>query len=302
MSRFHCGYRAFLIVPLAIILTGCGAPPVTLSLKLESGKTYKAHVVQEQNMKMTMMGKDMDMKNNEDMTLSSAVESVDPSGSAKVKLTFDNVSISTSMGGNAMPMNPGKALQGQSVGMTVMADGQVGNISGTGAIADKALAELAGMMPGLPQSNMKDMVTKQFDQLAKQSGLLGTLPLYPPKPVRVGDTWTAQVDRGGTQLNANCTLKARNAGVATIEFSGALNAGTEALGIPSGMPGMGSLKVNLTGQMNGSMDMDESSGLARKSTLSGNASGNIEMAMPTGGQGMSMPVSITISQTTEAIQ
>jgi hypothetical protein len=126
---------------------------------------------------------------------------------------------------------------GATLSVTMAADGAIQRIDGVQKVVDK-------ITQNLPQdraaAQMAQSVKSMLSESAIRASLEQSFPRLPPRPVKAGDTWTAEVALGsdvagkiaGTQT---LTLKSLDAGVAIVDVALALKQeSTPPLG-PSGM-------------------------------------------------------------------
>ena len=153
--------------------------------------------------------------------------------------------------------------------------------------------ELRGMVNQFLEGNFGE---DQMKQMTGHSGLS-----MPDHPVAVGDTWTDSVSALGIEVETRYTLTNRSDGLASIDatatVSGAEDAGFEFPGLQS-VPGMEMRFENLSGALQGSYELDESTGLT--SAYSMNMTMDTDMVMempqvegqPPGASSMSMSMSM----------
>lgn len=153
--------------------------------------------------------------------------------------------------------------------------------------------ELRTMMGQFLEGNFGE---DQMKQMTGHSDLA-----MPDHPVAVGDIWTDSVSAFGIEVETTYTLTGRSDGLASIDatatVSGAEDAGFDFPGVPN-VPGMEMRFENLSGALEGSYELNESTGLA--SAYNMNMTMNIDMVMempqvegqPTGDSSMSMSMSM----------
>ena len=156
--------------------------------------------------------------------------------------------------------------------------GEMVEFEGLGAIMEAMLDrleapdELRAMMGQFLEGNFGE------DQMKQMTGHPGLS--MPDHPVAVGDTWTDSVSAFGIEVETTYALTGRSDGLASIDatatVSGAEDAGVEFPGVPN-VPGMEMRFENLSGALEGSYELDESTGLA--SAYSMNMTMNIDIVM-----------------------
>ena len=102
--------------------------------------------------------------------------------------------------------------------------------------------------------------------------------LFPAKPVRVGGTWTARTEKAAAWpvvLTDSLKLLDRNSGVATVELRSTLKPDPDAEAIDTA--GM-SLRLSFSGEQQGTLKLDEKTGLVLEGNLEQHLSGEIRLS------------------------
>ena len=172
-------------------------------------------------------------------------------------------------------------------------------------------AMMEGMLDRLDAPDELRAMTSQFlegnfgeDQMKQMTGQSGLS--IPDHPVVVGDTWTGSVSALGIGLETTYTLAGRSDGLASIDATGSLSgtedAGFEFPGLPS-MPGLEMRYENLSGALEGSYELDESTGLTSAYSMNMTMDTDMVMEMPqVEGQpagASSMSISMSMETTVE---
>ena len=140
------------------------------------------------------------------------------------------------------------------------------------------------------------------DKIEQMSG--GTMVAFPDGPVGIGDVWydTMSVNFGfPMDMDSTYVLKDRRDGVVFLDVISKIDMGDEDSKLIE-MNGM-SMNMQMTGGMQGSMEVDEATGWMLQSKTDMNFSGVVKIApseqMP---DGMTIPMSITGTTTVEPFE
>ena len=125
----------------------------------------------------------------------------------------------------------------------------------------------------MSQSFSEDQIKQNFAQ---------AFSIYPDKPVKVGDNWNKNLDKDMNQIkmsqNLTFTVKEINSSEVVLELAGKI---ASSMGKDSTMPAM---KMDLSGDEKGTMQMDRNTGLIRQ--------GNIDMDMKMSAMGKPMTMKV----------
>lgn len=255
---------------LVIVVARGRGGPVELLLRLKAGQSYAVQTDLEQELSQTggpMGSVKMVMAIGSDWTWH--VESVDEGGNATIKVTQDAARVSMSMppevdlsydSASASEEPPSEArpfaaLVGQSYTMKVSPQGRVLELTGVEEMLEEAVAGLGSQ--GVQAAMTAQLVRGLFGEEALKSGIEGTLGIYPPGPVRVGDSW--QKDRSLSapvplSITSLYTLKKRSGGEATIAVEADVTAA------PDSAPEEVQAPIKISGTQKGNMQVDEATG------------------------------------------
>jgi hypothetical protein len=186
----------------ALACAGLGLMPVRaeeLRYKFQPGSKTNYAVEQKQNMKMSAMGQDLDMKNNMTMDVSMAVDAVDTAtGNATVKYKVDRVQMNMEGGpfgksdfdskSDKEPEGPlamaapiFKALTADAVTMTVSPRGEISNVKLPEKLKE-AFQNAAGNFGGGPsfsEDQLKQMMNNGVFVLPKEAPTTSTTWSHP---------------------------------------------------------------------------------------------------------------------------
>ena len=288
------------------VSTASGGQQLVYRLDPELGAPYTGTTTTETRTQTQMQGMDIEVS----MTMRMDHDVVFEAGSDDTVVgRYTTTSVSAEMGGmpglDQAPFDLNDLYQGM-VGVTfttvMTRGGEMVEFDGLEAMMEAMLDrleapdELRAMMGQFLEGNFGE---DQMKQMTGQSGLS-----LPDHPVAVGDTWTDSVSALGIDIETTYTLTSRSEGMASIDatatVSGAEDAGFELPGLPS-MPGLEMRYENLSGALEGSYELDESTGLT--SAYSMNMTMDTDMVMempqvegqPAGASSMSMSMSMETS-------
>lgn len=285
------------------VSTASGGQQLVYRLDPELGAPYTGTTTTETRTQTQMQGMDIEVS----MTMRMGHDVVFEAGSDDTVVgRYTTTSVSAEMGGmpglDQAPFDLNDLYQGM-VGVTFT---MVTTRGGEMVEFDGLEAMMEGMLDGLDAPDEVRGMVNQFlegnfgeDQMKQMTGQSGLS--MPDHSVAVGDTWTDSVSALGIDIETTYTLTSRSEGVASIDatatVSGAEDAGFELPGLPS-MPGLEMRYENLSGALEGSYELDESTGLT--SAYSMNMTMDTDMVMempqvegqPAGASSMSMSMSM----------
>lgn len=129
-----------------------------------------------------------------------------------------------------------------------------------------------------------------------------TIAVCPDGPVGPGDTWhkKTSVSHGiSVIIHETWTLKSRHNGVALLDLRSKVESNPNA---PGFNVGIATVKSDLGGTRNGSVELDEATGCVLKSTIRQNLSGELKLGDGIqGAEGMAVPLTIEGSTTVERL-
>ncbi len=272
---------------------------VDLKFNLPAGSTYKFTTTTDQNIDQTMGGSTTKMKQEILFEMLYKVKSVN-AGVADIDVSYDRIKMnmagsgmdmkwdSRDSAGNNPMLNSMRVLLNKPFQMQTSATGKVMAVSGFGA----ALQEMMQQM-GPEAGAMQASLMSSFSDTAIRKMLGQVTEIYPEKPVKVGDTWTKNVEVTSgpilMMLNNTYKLTGVSGGTATVAVDSKIT--TKPSGEAAAMPG---LEINLKGTQKGEMKIEVATGMIEKSELKQDISGDLSMAA----QGVKIPMTIKSDITT----
>ncbi|NUM56004.1 MAG: hypothetical protein HUU46_20375 [Candidatus Hydrogenedentes bacterium] len=312
-----------IVFTFAIVLalgSGCNPDKNKLYFKPQQGAKRVVDMEVAMNTSITNVGTTMSFGNSTAYTFDLTVKQIDDSGTA----TFDAVirSLSAEMTtpfSGRMPQIPGmpgtddpfgmkamqsalKTAEGQSFTVKVNKLGQVTEISGADAIAEKAAADYK--MPEIAKLPMtaEDIFVATIGDQSMKNLMQAVFAARPDKKLNIGDTWQEKLSLGNAASEVNWdatyTLKERSSGTVSVENVGqvSLNPAGNFLKKFGDMP---ELKTEMSGQGTGTMRFDEASGWLVESTITANVPGNMSMTVPQMGS-VSIPMDTSYKATVKS--
>jgi hypothetical protein len=270
-----------------------GAEKVDLKLNLKPGQTFKIVFATRSTGSTSAKGQTYQTTESFSAGLAFSVESVDPDGTARMKVTFENVSYSLNQPGGAQLGQAMSrflaALGGQSFTMEVTSSGDVRSVTGIDAAADaalKALATYPEQVKTLASMLIKQIMSEPMWKLAMSS----VFSILPQQPVEVGERWSRSFS-GSAQGTAEvsdmyCKILDRANGVARVKvFVDVKSLERE----PA--PGM---RLSIKGTGEGIVEIEEATGLVRRGSTRSNLKGSVTGAP---GQNVNVPAVVTATTT-----
>lgn len=314
-----------ILVIAAIISTACfaDAEKVDLKIRLAAGDSHEMKMVQTQNIVQTMNGQEIKTTQKMEWLYGLDCKSVDADGTMNIemtykamKMTMENMMVKMEFDSakpkSADPNNPqGKmmadifsAMVGCKFGMKVSPTGETAGISGVKEMMTK-------MKEKMGDSNEAAMVgsllEKMFDEKELKNTAGSLMVVFPKEPAAVGDSWYDTMSMNvmmPIDIETTYIFKSRKDGIAYIDAVAKFDMGDSAKPLEMGPAKM---SMQMAGTMNSTNQVDEKTGLIKKSEMTMNLSGIIKMEgqgepnTPMG-QGMTMPMTITGGATVELIK
>lgn len=253
---------------LSVLLSSCnnGLPgdTYTIKMRMNKGDTFHYNIKMDMNMNMDVMGP-MNMKMN--MEAGSRFEVMDSTSDNKeLKLTYTRMHMGMDMGNKAMDaVNTDSILNattekivGKSVFIELSPTNEITQVKGFDSL----------MINSTENEATRQMTEKMFSKDQMNSSFSMMFSMYPAKPVKVGETWTAKtkVNLANVDMQVNMTYKligVKN-GLAEIDVDGIIDGKGDmkqkdmAVGISMSGTQKGTFTINMNdGYMqNGSYKMD----------------------------------------------
>jgi len=237
---------------------------VLLRLNLHPGQTFDKGMMVNTETSEVIQNIQIHKTLTEQIRFHSEVLSVDNDGTVKLKTTFQSLATKETTTNNGKKVEPTfsydstehskvvpPSLQfmattvGQNVILTISSRGEILKVEGVDAIVNKTGADIK--VPFI-RAMLKDAVKNYVDSISKQS--VGMV-IFAPPAIAVGDSWTEKISQSAfrpMQLNVKYTVISSKNGVATISI-------------------LSPIKTSLTGTVNGTISVDEKTGLILSSEL-----------------------------------
>ena len=193
------------------------------------------------------------------------------------------------------------AMVGCKFQMKVKPTGETYDVRGTKEMLGK-VREKMGNNPETP--GMDEFFDKMFDEKQLKELCGNMMGMFPAEPVAVGDTWYETRSFNfmmPIDISTTYMLKERKNGIAFIDAVAKLDMGDSSKVIE--IDPNNKVSMQLSGTMNSTNEVDEKTGLTRKSNMTLNFSGVMKMGesqqMP---GGMTMPMTIKGNAVVELIK
>jgi hypothetical protein len=265
-----------------------GQEPLDLSLNLDSGSSYLCVMEMNQDVTQTAGGHEQMFKQELLMSWRYDVIGRNDSGDIDIKLTYTRIKVKQDFGfqsseydSDSPPeyIEPSMKGYGSVVGskldIRIGRKGDIKDLRGVDSMLDKMIEDL-----DLPDSPAKEemiaAIRSQFGEDALRQSLEQITGFYPELPVRPGDQWSSEklVTTGfPMEVVDDYTLRSRENGVATIDLSSVISSSPDSEGVRMGPV---SIFYDIAGSQNGSIEVDESTGLPIRSKIDMNLSGTVK--------------------------
>lgn len=270
----------------AVLTISCSSSK-TLDLKLtpEASKSFLYRSTQTTGTDVTVMGMQQNVSVEQSTDQQFDILKVNTDGSVELKVTTKAMKINQDLGMMALKFDSEhpennepadmvegfKNLIGKSMEMKMSNKGKILEFKSDGKLFDGVFDSMEG------GEAMEEQMEAQFGGDAMKQSLTQMVGFYPEKPVKVGDTWTITTSiKTGMAINVETiyTLKERKAGVSYLDFSSKLKTDPNNSSIE--MMGM-TMNYDLAGTQKGSVEVDEKTGWAIKTTGTQDMAGKMMM-------------------------
>ena len=296
------------------------ADKVDLKLRLKAGENHEMKMTQIQNITQTIADQEQKMKQTQEVVIGFNCLSVDAAGNMDVEMIYKSMKIVMDgpMGSmefdsaNPKPVDPCRpdqkmlsamisAIAGSKFQMKISPIGKTSDVHGLKEMASKIKEKMAvgGAMPGMEQ-----VLDKMFDekQIKEMTGSM--MCAFPAEPIEVGASWYDTMSMNFVvpiDIDTTYLLKQRKDGIAYIDAVAKMDMGDSSKVIE--IDPNNKVSMQLSGTMNSTNEVDEKTGLTRKSNMTLNFSGVMKMGesqqMP---GGMTMPMTIKGNAVVELIK
>ena len=287
---------------VCVTLTQCGGgsssgEKIELKLNLTKGQVFSLEMSTDQEISQKIMGRRMDINQQIKLTFDFKVLEADDTG-YNIEVVYKGVayhmegptgtvSYDSEDPPDVVPQlaKGFEALVGQSFTMELSPKGDVLDVSGVDLIVSRMVDNL-----NLPSGAQKDMIKNQMQQQFGDESLIssmeGVMSIYPEKPVGIGDSWKKRFIMGGPMpmvLKNKWKLKDRKNGIAHVHVESDVEPSTG--GKPVKM-GMISINYEISGDQEGTIQIEESTGWTIEAEIEQNMKGKVKA------MGQSWPISI----------
>ena len=289
-------YRIFSFLFLVLVFSNCNNAPtegVTVKLRLQKGDRFEQVMHMQMKMQQPMMGQTVEMTNGIGFTYHFEVVD-DSAGWKKLSSTITRVQVDlTGMGQNMhydseaaadttaatdLMANMFGSLKGSAFYFTVNDEGKVGQVSGFDSLQQK----MGSTVPDVSAQ-------KPFDEEGFRQNLQQSFAAYPPHPVKVGESWSRDMDMlmEGMKVNSvnTFTLQSATANDAVIKVQSDLKS--------DGSSQVKGSEMSMTGRSDGTITYDMKSGMPTTGTVS------TTMNMKIMSEGKEVPMSMNMQTTIE---
>ena len=290
------------VVLLALgVATSCGedaTEKIHLRLNLQEGESFSLRMITDQDISQTIQGQQQETRQTLGLSYTFDVDQVNSDGSALTRVTYDWVLFeqdgplgktkydSATPPDTVPPAAAGyAALVGQGFTMEISPAGRVQDLQGVDDMITHMLEEL-DLPEGATMDSVEQSFRDQFGDQALKENMENLMAIYPEEPIGIGGTWskTVAVSVGVPMILENrWTLTAREDGVATVDVYSTIKSNPE--GAPIEIAPF-EVSFDISGAQQGTMTLDEDTGLTISAHLTQTFAGQVEM-----GEGMSWPIS-----------
>ncbi|MGC8862190.1 MAG: DUF6263 family protein [Armatimonadota bacterium] len=277
---------------LGLASTAVCGEKVTLRLNLKQGQTFKIAISTRNAGTASVKNGSYGTVESLSLGLAFNVESVDPEGMARMKAVFENVNYSLDQTGASQlsrVMNAFFAgLNGQSFTVEVAPSGEIRSVTGVESAIEAALRSL-GDYPDQVRALASAFAGQVLSEPVWRSALAGVFSVLPPEPVEVGERWSrsssTSTQGAGEISHFYYKILERTNGVAKIKVF------TEVKSLHrEPMPGV---RLMLAGTGEGTVQVDEATGLLIRGSSKSNLKGRVS-----GAPGVSGEAPVVVTSTT----
>jgi hypothetical protein len=297
------GIIAGALIALFISLPLCAENALKPTLNLVPGDRYLCSMDMSQRIKQTIEGDEQMMEQNLLLVWQYEVLSKFDNGNYEISATYSRVKSSQRFGmqtvefdSNNMPdyIDPSmigyKLLIGSKLSLEVTPEGKVKSLEGFEEIVDKLIENL-----NIPDSPQRDQIISglrsQFGDEAMRQSFEQMTSFYPDHAVNIGDDWHSvnSINLGFPIIvESDYKLLSVNEGIAEIDVNSNIRSDPTSSGIDMGQF---TLTYNIEGAQDGSIEMDEKSGLPTRSDIQQSFSGTVSVSEAPDLEERSWPIS-----------
>ena len=284
---------------------------ISLTLRLEEGKTYRQRMTQEMAMSTEVMGQPMDTRSRNVTTMSFAVREVAENADMVVDVTYDAMSMSMDnpmMSFSYDSENPQAVVPEMAAGLAAMVgqtftlrfapDGSVVESAGLAALMERMLDETSREQGPLGEA-MRESLLAMFGEEGFEKSMEMMTGHLPDEPVRVGDSWSRSVEMPmafSLRIESTWSLTDIRDGIVHLSVASTVGDGTETVQ----EMGPVTMRYLLTGEQRGTMEVDASTGWTLRSRVEATFSGSMSTEIP-GAGAINAPISMRSTITVEPV-
>jgi hypothetical protein len=197
------------------------------------------------------------------------------------------------------------AMTGSKFQMKITPTGKTSEIHGIKEMVTKMREKIKESVGNTPEMQGLDrFFDKMFDEKQVKEMTGDMMGKFPAEPVAVGDTWYSTISMNfimPIDVDTTYMLKQRKDGIAYIDAVVKMDMGDSSK--PLEIDPNNKVSMQISGTMNTTSEVDEKTGLTRKSNVTMNFSGVMRMeANPQMPEGMTMPMTIVGNAVVELIK
>ena len=280
----------------AVVVCPAGAQQkIRYELKLSKGQKYYVQNVTEQQIFQAVMGQPQSMEQTIGIGVDLDVNDVDGSGNMLVyhkyswiqfrqkgpvgEIVYDSAKKDVRVPAGAEGF---AALVGEGYLMKLTPRGRVVEVKGAERMAANVRRKLP---PGRTGDQMMKPLGRYFTEKAIKEGTEASMGIYPDKPVGVGDSWNTKIvlSQGfAVIVESEWAVKGRKEGVATVGIVSTIKPNPKAEPLDMGVMKM---SYQLSGKQDGTMQLQESTGMVLSSKMDQEISGEVKMVIASGDPG-----------------
>ena len=265
-----------------------------LKLKLTPGTVFRARFTTDESMKLTILGENEDRSQTIGVTYAFEVKKADAAG-LLISVVYEEIQFhettksgkvdydSAKPAAELPPLATGVAqLVGKVFAVTVTSEGRITKIEGADEMVEEAVAALA-RPKGRDNEDAKVSLRDAFGVTRVRQDMERIFSACPGKPVGIGDSWTRK-EQVHNQLSLLCestwTLSKRENGICILATKGAIKEDKD-------------MTAKLQGVEEGTIRIDEGTGLVFSTDLKQQVTGKVRLAGPELEGLGSFPITIT---------
>lgn len=298
------GLLSFIVGTTGVL--GAAPEKISLRLNLKPGQTFKYRIDNTTKMTNTVGASTSAVETVVSVVYSFEVQSVE-NADYTLKVTYDslklrevgplgNVSGDSSKPAESHALVKGiLGVVGQSFTLRVGQDGRVRSVQGCDEITRTASRELDTLAEPW-KSAMTQLLGDHFGNAAVRESMRSLFDIYPEKPVAVGERWSRSEITSKGKIDAFFKITERKDGRLSVKLYQEVTADPNAIPVQMGLL---TVKSAVSGKSEGTMLIEEVTGLILKGSVSGKVSGSVKVIQ--GSNETAVPTSIEGTTSIERI-